>query len=104
MRRTQNLTQALERMAPWVEGLTITAAGERGRWLLEATTKDHWPDPAPLNKKTKNAAAFVAGLLMQQANADVVRDEVNWTGRLPLSGLPAHEEAALIWLRKKEGL
>ena len=99
MRRTQNLALALERLAPWVDSIDVAAAEERGRWILTTPT-DPW-GLGPTSKRTKNAVAMLADLAMRQVNADAIRAEVNWTGRIPLSGLAAHEEAALLWLRRE---
>jgi hypothetical protein len=99
MRRTQNLTQALERLAPWVNDISVTEAEERGRWVITTPT-DPW-GLGPTSKRTKNAAAMLADLAMRQLDADQIRAEVNWVGRIPLSGLAAHEEAALLWLRRE---
>ena len=52
MRRTQNLTQALERLAPWVNDISVTEAEERGRWVITTPT-DPW-GLGPTSKRTKN--------------------------------------------------
>ena len=99
MRGTQSLTQALERLAPHVVGIDVTPAEERGRWIITTPT-DPW-GLGPTSKRTKNTVAMLADLAMRQVDADAIRAGVNWTGRIPLSGLAAHEEAALLWLRRE---
>jgi len=99
MRGTKSLAQALERLAPLVPSVDVAEADERGRWVITTPT-DPW-GLGPTNKKTKNAIAMVADLALRLENADDIRERVNWVGRLPLTGLAAHEEAALLWLRRE---
>lgn len=99
MRGTANAAVALERLATMVTELTVSEAEERGRWIV-ITNTDPW-GLGPTNKRTANCLAMLADLASRQKDAESIRAEVNWTGRIPLSGLAAHEEAALLWLRRE---
>jgi hypothetical protein len=96
-------TQAITTLAQNLRGVTaqVLSRGEhKGRVRLEVTSKGE-PDFGPRHLTPARALGTLAWLAYHHKNAQAIRETVGWHGPIPIKGISAWEESALIWLSEE---
>ena len=95
MRATKNVTQAIERIAPFVEeSMIVTPAEERGRYVLTPTKEDHNNVDVTLR-----AAETLARLALCADGDTDIREAVRWRGKIPARMDGRWDGYVLQWLK-----
>lgn len=94
MRPCKDMYTASERLAPYVDGVTVERV--RGGFEIHTGGID-----AVVTKNGPNTLAYLASVVRLSfgADLDAIREAVRWHGQVPARGITAHQETALKWLR-----